>query len=609
MLREKIRDTKIAFKLNTVIVGAVLLLLIAMAFVITLSVKEKLSHHGKTFVTTLKYEQTNEEKLLKQGLIQKGQSFADMLAGVGQNLIINYEFAFLDQIARSTMGDPDIDFVSFYDKEGNPLTQKQEAAKGQQEIIAKEILLNEEKIGSVEVVLNLVSIDKATQKVSSRIENVIQESRQAQKEAVNSIVFQIALFSAAVILIVCLVVFVIVRSIIKPLLAAVEKVKLISEGDLTMDIEVQSGDEIGQMLIAVRGMVEKLKQIVSDVSKGATNVQFMANDVTSSAEQVANMSDQLSSSSELLSQGTSEQAAAAEQSSSSMEEMTANIRQNAENATETEKIATESAEHAQKSGKAVGETVDAMRAIAEKISIIEEIARQTDLLALNAAIEAARAGEHGKGFAVVASAVRNLAERSQKAAGEISKLSASSIEVAEGAGNLLDKLVPDIQKTAMLVQEITAASNEQKTGADQINKAIQQLDNVIQQNAQSSEELSASAEEMSASSGAMVDNSQKMVSEAEHLMNVIAFFKTGDTVAVSDNKRMLERPIRALPEKIEPGYRKTRAQEEYNPNKPLTAPPAGMIEKDVETAVNFDLDDEDDIPVKKDIWEDDFERY
>ncbi|MFZ5761972.1 MAG: methyl-accepting chemotaxis protein, partial [Thermodesulfobacteriota bacterium] len=166
-----------------------------------------------------------------------------------------------------------------------------------------------------------------------------------------------------------------------------------------------------------------------------------------------------------------------------------------------------------------------------KIAIIEEIARQTDLLALNAAIEAARAGEHGKGFAVVAAAVRKLAERSQKAAGEIGTLSTSSIEVAERAGNLLAELVPDIQKTAQLVQEISAASNEQSQGTEQVNNAIQQLDQVIQQNAQASQELSASAEELSATADSMSDNAQIMVDEAKHLQQVVAFFKLAETNA------------------------------------------------------------------------------
>ncbi|WP_235264124.1 methyl-accepting chemotaxis protein, partial [Geoalkalibacter ferrihydriticus] len=205
------------------------------------------------------------------------------------------------------------------------------------------------------------------------------------------------------------------------------------------------------------------------------------------------------------------QAAAAEEASSSMEQMAANIRQNADNAMQTEKIAAKSAQDARQGGEAVGKTVTAMKQIADKISIVEEIARQTNLLALNAAIEAARAGEHGKGFAVVAAEVRKLAERSQTAAAEISDLSGSSVEIAEQAGKMLTQMVPDIQKTAELVQEIAAASKEQDAGAEQVNKAIQQLDQVIQQNASASEEMASTSEELS--------------SQAEQLQQAIAYFK------------------------------------------------------------------------------------
>ncbi|MDD5642464.1 MAG: methyl-accepting chemotaxis protein, partial [Syntrophales bacterium] len=192
----------------------------------------------------------------------------------------------------------------------------------------------------------------------------------------------------------------------------------------------------------------------------------------------------------------------------------ANIKQNSDNAQQTEKIALKAAEDTKEGGNAVTETVTAMKEIASKISIIEEIARQTNLLALNAAIEAARAGEHGKGFAVVASEVRKLAERSQTAAGEINKLSASSVEVAERAGEMLERIVPDIQKTADLVQEINAASNEQRSGANQINMAIQQLDQVIQQNAAASEEMASTSEEL--------------LSQAEQLQTTIGFFRIAD---------------------------------------------------------------------------------
>jgi methyl-accepting chemotaxis protein len=287
------------------------------------------------------------------------------------------------------------------------------------------------------------------------------------------------------------------RVITQPVVQAMNVANELSNGNLNMTIEVDSKDEMGMLLTAMKNMVEKLRSIVADVQTAADNV--------------ASGSQELSSSSEEMSQGATEQAASAEEASSSMEQMAANIKQNADNATQTEKIALKSAEDAVSGGKAVSETVTAMKQIAQKISIIEEIARQTDLLALNAAIEAARAGEHGKGFAVVASEVRKLAERSQTAAGEISRLSGTSVEVAEKAGEMLTRMVPDIQKTAELVQEISAASNEQNTGAEQVNKAIQQLDQVIQQNASASEEMASTSEELS--------------SQAEQLQEAISFFK------------------------------------------------------------------------------------
>ncbi|MFH1148710.1 MAG: methyl-accepting chemotaxis protein [Pseudomonadota bacterium] len=292
----------------------------------------------------------------------------------------------------------------------------------------------------------------------------------------------------------------ITHGITRPLSEAVGVANRLAEGDLTCKIEVDSKDETGQLLAAMKNMVEKLQEIVANIKTVSNNV--------------ASGSRQLSAGSEEMSQGATEQAAAAEEASSSMEEMSANVRQSAENAQQTEKIALRSAGDASEGGKAVTETVSAMKEIAGKISVIEEIARQTNLLALNAAIEAARAGEHGKGFAVVAAEVRKLAERSQMSATEIIKLAGSSVEVAEKTGEMLGRIVPDIQKTAGLVQEISASSNEQNAGAEQITKAIQQLDQVIQQNAQASEELSSTAEELSA--------------QAENLQDVIAFFKIDD---------------------------------------------------------------------------------
>lgn len=271
----------------------------------------------------------------------------------------------------------------------------------------------------------------------------------------------------------------------------------LSDGNLTIHLAAEKDDDVGRLVDSVNKMVQKLKEVADDVRNASDNV--------------ASGSQELSAGAQQLSQGATEQASAIEEVSSSMEQMVSNIRQNADNSQQTEKIAVKLAGDAKEGGAAVADTVRAMKEIAGKISIIEEIARQTNLLALNAAIEAARAGEHGKGFAVVASEVRKLAERSQAAAAEISRLSISSVQVAETAGELLKRIVPDIQKTAELVQEISVASSEQNAGAEQINRAIQQLDQVIQQNAGASEEMASTSEELS--------------SQSEQLQGTISFFK------------------------------------------------------------------------------------
>jgi methyl-accepting chemotaxis protein len=303
------------------------------------------------------------------------------------------------------------------------------------------------------------------------------------------------------------------RGITRPINDALGVANSLAQGDLTISVESDSKDETGQMMSAISHMVDKLKQVVGDVI-GAT-------------DNVASGSQELSSTAQQLSQGATEQAASAEEISSSMEEMTSSIKQNADNSSQTEKIAIKSAADAKEGGKSVNETVAAMKEIATKIGIIEEIARQTNLLALNAAIEAARAGEHGKGFAVVASEVRKLAERSQTAAGEISTLSSRSVQVAETAGEMLNKMVPDIQRTAELVQEISASSREQDAGAEQINKAIQQLDMVIQQNASASEEMASTSEELA--------------SQADLLKDTISFFRI-DSSGVRQASRTVRMP-------------------------------------------------------------------
>ena len=312
-----------------------------------------------------------------------------------------------------------------------------------------------------------------------------------------------------------LIILLIVGQITKSIVSFVSIFKKIAEGDLQISLSTKEAlrtDELGDMARSINDMVPRLRNVISDVQSSAYNV--------------ASGSNELSSSSVILSEGASQQASSIEEVSSSMEEMAANIDQNAENAIETDRIATQSAVDAEEGGRSVQQSVEAMKSIAEKISVIEEIARQTNLLALNAAIEAARAGEHGKGFAVVASEVRKLAEHSGTAATEISELSFSSVKIAEKAGEMLDKLVPDIQKTASLIQEISSASKEQSMGAEQINTAIQQLDMVIQQNASASEEMAATSEELTSQSRVMQDS--------------IAFFKISEESGTqsSDNEKL-----------------------------------------------------------------------
>ena len=291
----------------------------------------------------------------------------------------------------------------------------------------------------------------------------------------------------------------------------------IAGGDLTVSPKPLSAkDTLGT---ALEQMVERLREVVADAIAAVENVSAGSQELSASSEQV--------------SQGATEQASAAEEASSSMEEMASNIKQNADNAAQTEKIARQSAKDAEMSGNAVSRAVDAMRTIAQKISIVQEIARQTDLLALNAAVEAARAGEHGKGFAVVASEVRKLAERSQSAASEISAMSSDTVIAAQEAGDMLGRLVPDIRKTAELVSEISSACREQDVGAAQINEAIQQLDKVTQQNAGASEQMSATSEELAA--------------QAEELQASIAFFKVdmaGGGKAVATSGRQGRAPVK-----------------------------------------------------------------
>lgn len=465
----------------------------------------------------------NLEQQRQAVLKRAGLTLPDALYGFDDRQVENF--------LTAEMNNRDIAIVAVLDASGGLSYAKGRDAEGEsvalnelpadyQAEAGQDMMYDNESLGRFEVVMSYQGVDDA---LMAEVVSTI------QKIVVLALVMIIAVW------------ILLQRIIIGPLMALVGTMReMEATNDLSLRTNKISNDEIGIVVDSVNAfldaMAEKMRQLerMADadltvdlplVSERDTmgkslrglkaKMTGLIGEIVRSAYQVRSGAMQLTDTSATLNQGATEQAASAEEASSSIEEMVANIRQNADNAMQTEKIAIQSAEKGSEGGQAVRATVVAMKEIAGKIQIVEEIARQTNLLALNAAIEAARAGEHGKGFAVVAAEVRKLAERSQLAAGEISELSGNSVDIAEQAGSMLEVIVPDIQKTAELVQEISAASKEQDAGAEQINKSIQQLDQVIQKNAAATEEMASTSEELSA--------------QAEHLQQMVAVFKLDET--------------------------------------------------------------------------------
>lgn len=421
----------------------------------------------------------DEKSVLTAALKGKGDNLTKFVASISVEPIISYNYSYLESyVAQISAGDRDIVYAAVFDKDGKLLAGKQSENldKGEVYEFVGPIEQYNKPLGTVKIGFSVDPIKRSLARSAGIL----------------------ALVSFAAMAVISFLVFILFRVMaLGPIGELNALVGQVTAGDLTQAIEVKTGDEIGTLFASLKAMVEKLKAVVGNVKNSAKNV--------------ASGSQQVSMSSGQMSDGATKQAEAAQEASSAIEEMTATISQNANNATQTESIARKSANDATESGAAVVEGVNAMKTIAQKISIVEELARQTNLLALNAAIEAARAGMHGKGFAVVAAEVRKLAERSQQAASEISALSNSSVELAERAGLMLLKLLPDIQKTSELVQEITASSKEQSSGAGQIQSSIQQLNDVIQATA-------GTAEEMASVAGGLF-------SEADQLLEIVGFFR------------------------------------------------------------------------------------